>query len=508
MKKGSTTLLSTLVGLTGIILLMGASKTTEPSSVTAKLIAHRWVLTEHLVKTGQVSVDLTDIQTSAERNRVMVYREDGSYALLSGTANNPMADSLIGEGSWSMDEQRMKLNDRFSGGRQTEKNIITLNDEMFVLEYIGEDNKEIKVSYVSELAMKKDEFSQINMPEGKMARKIGELLNAYLEETNHYNLVLKKDIENNTKVRIDETDTARKTVLLWPLLDRQDTLSMATRQQALFALAAKHGVRYVLTGRITELKTFNTQKGIKAKLRYQLNVLDTVGASAYSYVFEGESGKTNQTNQNQGGRLPKWLENAPDVLDRASKVLGSASTWFGSAGLLMQKQELLNTYWKTALTAQALSDKSNQSRMLFSNTPEKERKQIYDSATAVNEALAETLEKVENFITGKMAYTIRILGLEGSGKNARLLIAAGSNIRLKEGETLQLVQLTPGSGAEQPAYTEIGTLVVAALDPSDQAKALCAEKEKKAKVIDVYESSSEKQLFIVKTMRQQPEKKE
>jgi hypothetical protein len=507
MKKVFKTVLRTFPGLICIILLTGADNTRPQSSVVAKLTAHRWVLTEHLEKTGKVSMDLTDLQTSAERNKVVVYREDGSYAWLSGTANNPKADSLIGEGSWSIDEQRMMLNDRFSGGRQTEKNIITLNEEMLVLEYKGEDNKEIKVSYVSELAMKKDEFSQVNRPEGKMARKIGELLNAYLEETDHYNLLLKKDIENNTKPRIDETDTARKTVLLWPLLDRQDTLSNATRQQALFALAAKQGARYALTGRITELKTFTGQNSIKAKLRYQLMVLDTAGQKTYSYMFQGESGNNNQ---NQGRGLSRWLNKAPDLIGKAGEVLGSASGILGTAGVLLQKQQLLAAFWKTALTAQALSDKSNQYRMLFSNIPEKERQKIQDSATAVNEALAETLEKVETFITGMMAYNIRILGMEGSGRDARLVIAAGSNIRLKEKETLQLVQLIPGSGTEQPAYTEkpIGTLVVTALDPGEQAMAQCAEKGKKAKVIDVYESAQEKQLFFIKTMRQEPEKKD
>jgi hypothetical protein len=508
MKKKAKALASTFIGLTGIILLIGAGNTREPSSFTTKLTTHRWTLTAHVEKKDNLSVDLTDLQTQSERDKVVVYREDGSYALLKGNAEkSPGADSVMAEGNWSIDEQRMIFNDRFSGGSQIEKKIITLNDEMFVLQYPGEGNKEVTVTYISEQALKKDEFSQINMPEGKMARKIGEMLNAYLEETNHYNMVLKKDIENNTKQPIHKTDTARKTALLWPLLDSRDTLSDETLQQALFAMAAKHKVRYVLTGRITELKTFNTQKGIKAKLRYQLNVLDTVGGNTYSNIFEGESGKTNQ---NQGGGLLGGIGRAADALGKAGQVLGTASAWIGTAGLLMQKQALLQTFWKTALTAQALSDKSNQTRMLFSNIPEKERKQIYDSATAVNEALAETLEKVETFITGKMAYTIRILGMEGSGKDARLMIAAGSNIRLKENETLQLVQLISDSSNEQPIYTEkpIGILVVAALDPDNTARAWCVEKGKKAKVIDVYESSSEKQLFIIKTMRQQQEKKE
>jgi hypothetical protein len=496
MKKKLTTLFKMAVMLIGLVTFLANKPSNNHGNAQAILMAHKWTAIEEIQTKDGISLDILSLRANCETDDYTEFLQDGKYQILYGTAKCKVGESDVkAEGEWALDEKNGVLTDRFSGGAKVEKKIISLTDDKLQVSYIGEEGRACTTTYISEQAQQQPAYQKINVPESRMGKQITSLIHGYVESTGHYNVITEKDVENGKSIWIEETDRQRTTFLLWPLNDRTDTTSTDNRKANLLALAKQKGIRYVLTGRVTELKTYKEKESTIGSLRVQLMLLDTASATIQPMMISGDSRPIAQQ-KTKGVKLP-------GIFSKATEALGTLAKISGIGGILFQEQKLLTAFWKLSLSSEMLADKSNTANMFFSDIPKEERKTILDSTTAVKTALGNISDKVEEFVSDQLAYLIPIKGVEGDGKKAKLLIAAGSNIRLKPNENLLLVQLLnpiqPNMG-----YSIIGTMKVESISDGVDNLSFCVDNDKKANPVKTFEGATNKETFFVKTMRQQP----
>ena len=465
------------------------------SHIDSVLTGHRWTLVEMIQEQNNTPTNLTLLMMPCEKDNFLVYSHAGTYQIREGaTKCNTIDDTVRGQGSWEYHPEDTSLVEKYGGGARTYKKIITISDDLLKIQYEGEGKRTFTLTYLSEKGNTKEESQDLMVDESDPSQKVMRVIRQYLQTTNHYTLLNNNDLATWGTVRAGNAGSPKPTVALVPFVDEKDAGKTEERNNALVARAKSAGVDYVITGRLDEARTVKNNDNFMGTVQFRVDVLDIKGQGRHSKIFNGgeeKNGKEGEAKKHTGA-FGRFIKKAGDI---GEKVAGPAVALLGN-------QKLINSLYAYSTLNSALSGKTYEAINLFSTVNNELRKRHFDSTTAVVKAVAATAEEVEQFVADHAALPIKILRIEGSGKDAVVVLGAATTIQLRENEILKVVELknAPAAGDMDAGITPLGEIRVTKI--TGDAQAYCTVKEKNSGIAAAFNKTPDN-IFILTTRQHQ-----
>lgn len=432
-----------VIMLLAAIAVRGNDKETmNRERVNSVLTAHQWTLVEVLQNSNDTISNIMLMMVACEKDNYLVYNQDGTYQVLEGVLKCQNGDGNIKiQGTWQYDDADTTLIEGYGSGRKIAKKIVQLDNEWLRIQYIGEGRKMITLTYLSEHGLKNEENKDLVLKDEDPAQKITDLIRKYLHASDHYVVLNRKDLKNDKKLQPDDRDKALPSVAIVPFSRQADGSQPALMEQ-LQAFARKKGLDFIITGRLDEAVAIQDEDDFWSSVRFDVTVLDVQAGDKQSRSF-----KVDRSNQKP------FLEQAAKAARFVSSTmaLNNWLAWHGAYG------NMYRYYFITTTASAATYEASN----IFGAVNEEDRRRSFDSTAALRAAIDNTAAQIENFLAERMPLKIKINRVEGNGKNTVVMIEAGNNIRLKEGELLTVAR---------PEIITVGATAITTYKPLGEIK--------------------------------------
>lgn len=458
----------------------------KKDNIDSVLVAHQWTLVQVTQTAKDTLTDITLLLMPCEKDNYIVYSAGGTYQVLEGLAKCNSGDNNIKvQGTWEYDPLDTLLLERYGSGSKIAKKIIDVSDDVLQIQYMGEGRRLITLTYLSEYGLKKEAGKDLVDNSSDPSQKIMTAIREYLNATDHYNIVTPKELANSSKFMPAQKESIPVVGLLPFLAD--DKNPDTARFQSLIALAKKHGLDYVVVAQMRYLTSERNDAAFKSVAKFDVHILDINSGTVQTKNFNTEDKAEKKSNS--------WLK----ALGAAEKILGA-----GTVISILSRQRLDNIY-KLYFLSNAFSAANYEATAIFGSVNQKERQRNYDSVTSVQTAIAGAMDEVEQFVSEKAPLKIKINRIEGSGKKMVIVIEAGNNIRLKEGEVLKVVKIrnTYSAGKSVVEYAEVGELKITKV--ADNVLSYCIATDQRDDIKESFKNFPAETLVF--TTKQKPAQK-